>query len=525
MVSRRDVLKGAAGLTAAVGLSGLPSRIPRLLHADGAPSVPSAGKRGGVLTIGLSDTETSETLNPATASVGSQYVLFELLFNTLTVVHYLDNWSITPGLAESWESNSALTKWQFKLRPGVTFHDGSPLTAEDVVWTVQQVLNPKVGSSAYARAAQTMTPKSVRAINSHTVAFDLIRSDSLLPALLARCQLSIIKKGTTNFRASNTVGTGPFKLKSWQPATSWEVERNPHYWESGLPYLDSVREVINTDTAALADGVLSGEFGLAGEIDFSAARDLATNPKVHVLKFTRGISRLIVMDCSHKPFSDPRVRLAFKLAMDRKSAIANVYDGLAQLTSDLVVPAGDPWYPHGLGVRPYDPAHAKKLLAQAGYRDGINLSLYTSSVYSGMSDLAVEFANSAQPAGITANIHEWAPATYWDQVWLVKNFYTTYWQSSFPPDDLWFMYAANGPFNEAKLHDPVFTQLFGKILSTSNRGKQVTYTQDALTVAANSWGHVIPGVVTSPWAASPRLKGVDGDPPIMRVRLKNAYFA
>jgi peptide/nickel transport system substrate-binding protein len=526
-VTREQLLKGALGLVATSSLGGLIAACGGSDSASkstaGTPAT-SSPRRGGTLTLALSDTAESERLDPATPSVATQYVLVGLVYNALTSIDY-QTWDLTPALAESWESSRGLRRWTFKLRSGVTFHDGSPLTAKDVVWSVRRVLDKSVGSSAYERARMTLRPDGLKAVDATTVSIDLIEPDSLLPLLLGRPEFAIVKDGTNDFTVATSIGTGPFKLKSWQAATSWEVERNPDYWESGLPYLDGVRQVSSSEPAALVQGVVAGDFGLAGEVDFASADRYKDDGSLQLLTFPRGISRVLVMDCSVKPFSDERVRTAFKLAMQRDIAIDSVYHGLADPTSDIVVPSGTDFYPPDLGVRPYDPEQAKSLLGQAGYPDGIDVELMTSQVVSGMSDLAVTYSQTAKAAGIRATIKQAAPETYWDKVWLTRPFYTTYWQSNFPPDSLWFMYGPNATYNEAKLKIDEFTDIFGQILRTDDKAAQIDLTQRAQAIAADKWGHIIPGVVRSPWLASTKLHGVQGDPTYHRVKLTKAYLS
>jgi peptide/nickel transport system substrate-binding protein len=525
-LTRRDLLRGATGLaaTGAVGslLAACGSSSSGTSAAAGTtPSGPI--HRGGTLSLALSDTEASETLDPATAAVSTQFVLAGLLFNTLIASDPTD-WSLHPSLAESWDANHDYTEYQIKLRKGVEFHNGKPLTANDVVWSIERQLNPKVASAAAVRAKMSLTPNSAKAVDASTVHIKLTRSDSQLPYLLARPFLSIVPAGQTKFTPTTTIGTGPFKLDAWQAATSWKVSRNPNYWESGLPYLDAIDMVVNTESAARLEGVVTGQFQLVEEVDYSTARQSESNGSLRILPFAKGISRLIVMDCSVKPFVDPRVRLAFKMAMNRNTAVSAVYADYAVPTSDLPIPPDDPYYPKGLGVRKYDPEHAKHLLAQAGYPDGIDAQMFTSSVVSGMPELAVTFAQSAAPAGIRVKTSQWAASTYWDQVWTVKPFYTTYWETPYPPDYLWYVYGPHAAYNEAKLKLNQVTQAYDQIMRTGDRDKQITITQNVYGMLANVWGHVIPGNTKSPWVSSPKLNGVIGDQPAFRVELTRAYL-
>ena len=521
-LTRRDLVKGATGLVAAGALgSTLESLGGTALGAQTAASA-VAPRRGGTLALALTDTAASETLDPATAAVSTQFVLGGLLFNTLLTADSAD-WSLHPSLAESWEANHNFTRYQFKLRRGVHFHNGAPLTAADVVWSIERQLDPKVKSAAAVRAKMSLAPGSARASGPDTVIVNLTRPDSQLPYLLARPFLAIVPHGLTAFTPSTTVGTGPFKLDTWQAATSWKVSRNPHYWESGLPYLDGIDMVVNSESAARLEGVVTGQFDLVEEVDYSSAKASLSNGSIRVLPFTKGISRVIVMDCSVKPFSDPNVRLAFKLAMNRQLAVNAVYSGFAVPTSDLPLPPTDPYYPPGLGVRAYDPQRAKHLLAKAGYASGIDVEMFTSTVVSAMPELAVTYAQTAAAAGIRVKTTQWAPATYWDQVWLVKPLYTTYWETPYPPDYLWYVYGAHAAYNEAKLTLPQVAKTYDSIMRTGDKARQIQLTQSVYRLLADVWGHIIPGDTKSPWVSTPRVYGVTGDQPATRVQLTRAF--
>lgn len=522
-LTRRDILKGAGGLAAATTLGPVLAACGGSSSPSSASASPAAATRGGTLNLALTDTEASETLDPATAAVSTQFVLAGLLFNTLISADYRD-WSLHPSLAESWDANKDFTQYQIKLRKGVEFHNGKPLTADDVVWSIERQLNPKVASAAAVRAKMSLAPNSAKAQGTDTVIVNLTRSDSQLPYLLARPFLAIVPNGQTKFTPTTTIGTGPFKLDAWQAATSWKVSRNANYWESGLPYLDGINMVVNSNSAGRLEGVVTGQFDLAEEIDYSSAKASLGNSAIRVLQFDKGISRVIVMDCSVKPFTDPRVRLAFKLAMNRQQAIHDVYADFAVPTSDLPLPPTDPYYPPGLGVRPYDPEQAKHLLSQAGYPNGIDIKMYTSTVVSAMPELAVTYGQGANAAGIRVNITQWAPATYWDQVWLVKPFYTTYWETPYPPDYLWYVYGPTAAYNEAKLKLDQVTQTYNQIMRTGDKATQIKLTQDVYGLLANDWGHVIPGNTKSPWVSSPKVHGVEGDQPSFRVKLTQAYL-
>lgn len=519
-ITRRTVLRGAA-IVAAAGAVGVS------LNACASSESSSPGgakpKRGGTLQLALADTQASETLDPATLDFATEYVLTGALYNTL-IKERVTDWSLRPHLAESWESNSDFTRYQIKLRKGVAFHNGKPLDAEDVVWSIQRHFDPKVGSTVAPRLKMSMAPDSVKAAGPDTVIIDLNRPDSQLPHLLANAKLSIVAANQDKFTVETVNGTGPFKLDSWRAATNWSISRNDQYWETGLPYLDGVNMSVNQNSASRFQGVLTGQFGLAEEIDYSSAAKFLDSSDIKVLRFTRGTSRTLVMDGTVKPFNDPRVRLAFKYATDRKEILSAVYSGFAEPTSDLFIPPDDPYYPSDLGVRPYDPARAKSLLREAGYPDGLSVTLHTSTAVTSMVQLAETFSQSAEAAGIRVKIVQSDAPTYWDQVWLQKPFYTSYWQTFYPPDAFWYADAPDAPYNESKLKDRRVTRTLDQIMRTDDQAKQIRLSQDMFAIIAEEFGHIVPANIQSPWVSSPKVHGVEGDQPHFRALLTRAYM-
>ena len=470
-VSRREVLAGAGTLAfSALALSACQGSSP------GTSGQASGGtpRRGGVLTFAANAASTSEKLDPQQASGPSGYLRNASVFDTLTAVRSA-GWQLEPRLAESWEPSSDLTSWRFTLRKGVTFHDGRPLTAKDVVWTFRRVLDQKVGSGAYSRFARTMTPEGLTATDSSTVTITLKSPDSLLPYAFADPHTSIVKDGQTTFNAATCIGTGPYKLVSWRPGQSLELTRNPHYWDSELPYLDGIRRVDATEEATATQGVLSGDYDVAEAVSYAAAAQLGTSPKAQLIRLRNVTSLVIVMDTTQAPFNDLRVRQACKLAVDRKVVLNTVFAGFGDVTNDLMLPPSDAFYPDGLGTGSYDPDQAKSLLAAAGHPGGLDLDLLTYGTYT---PLAVAYADTAKAAGIRAKVQQGNPDTFFDVVYLHDKFYTSDWQQFFPPDLLWYAYGSDATYNESKLKLTQIDELYNKALATTDPAQQKTYVKE-----------------------------------------------
>jgi len=506
-MTRRDLLKVAAGTAAGMSVLGLAA-----CGGDegggtqqGGSGAQGAPKRGGVMQIAISDTGgPKESLDPAVQTNVNDGIYTDLLYDSLTVAD--ENFQVHPVLAESWESNADVTEWTFKLRQGVTWHDGKPFTSKDAAYSIRRQLDEKLGSGIYERLSSSLDKGGIQTPDDNTLVLKLKRADSLIPLTLSARQGRLVQEGTTDF--SKGIGTGPFMLKSFTPARSWELQRNPNYWERGVPYLDGVRGVIITEQSTKVQSVLSGQSHVSDNIDFSAAATVKGNPNVQLMEFKNATYLLVAMDSTKPPFDKPEVRMALKLAVDRERVIQAAYQGYGTPTSDVPVPSDDPYFPQDLGVREQDIDQARQLLADAGYPDGIDVELITSQAYGAMVDLAVAYAQVVEEAGIRVKIKQWPADTFWDQVWLVKPMYTSYYTRRHPNEALSITYTSNAPWNESKLKSKELDDLVAKGLATTDEEEQKQLYGDALEIVANEAGTAIPAFINRLHVAKKNAQGI-----------------
>jgi peptide/nickel transport system substrate-binding protein len=414
---------------------------------------------------------------------------------------------VTPTLATEWTANADATEWTFKLRPNVTFHDGSPFTSKDVAFSIGRLLDESLGSGIYSRLQPSLEKSGIQTPDDLTVVFKLKKSDSLLPLALGARHAHIVKDGTTEFTERTAIGTGPFQIQSFSPAQSWSATKYANYWDKGKPYLDGVRGVVIGEQSTKVQSVTSGQSHIADPINFSAASTVQSSGAADILEFKASTYLLIAMDQRKPPFDNNDVVMAIKLAVDRERLMNAVYQGYGTLTGDVPAPIDDPYYPPSVGERPQDIEQAKQLLAGAGHPDGIDLELITSDSYGGMVDLAVTFAQVVEPAGIRVKINQWSPDTYWDQVWLVKPMYVSYYTRRHPNDILAVTYASNAPWNECKKKNPTLDDLLSQGLATADEQEQIGIYQQALEVVANEHGTSIPAFASKLWVKKKNVRG------------------
>jgi peptide/nickel transport system substrate-binding protein len=392
-VSRRRFLVG--GLTAAGGLA-LASLTPTgLLDPLGAVAASAAPKTGGRLTIG-SLGSTTDTLDPNKLSSNTDLQRMFNIYDTLTYFAH-DKFTLEYGVAESIELTQGATVATIRLRPGVTFHNGKSLTADDLLYTFNRILNPK-SPGAGAGSIKSVDLKAMTKLDSRTVRLKLNFADAIFAERFYVPQTSVIPEG---FDPTKPVGTGPFMFKSFTPGTRSDFVRNPHYWISGQPHLDELVVVDFPDDTSQINALLSGQVDAIDSVPLNQVSSVQSHSNLKVLDANGGYYQPIVMNVASAPFTDVRVRQAFRLLVDRQQMVEIAYNGYAALGNDMPCQT-DPAYPK-LPQRQQDIAQAKSLLKAAGHSD-LSIQMVTADEDYGLVSGAQVFAQNAKAAGVKVNL-------------------------------------------------------------------------------------------------------------------------
>ena len=420
-LSRRQLLGTGAGLAGGLLLAACGGSLNSPVGGGKSSSATAAGalaqlpggtpKRGGTFTVGVISGGQEENLFPGT-SVGTpdfvrDYNLYNLLF-------YLgkDVTPLVPGLALSAESNADASVWVFKLRPGVTWHDGKPFTADDVVYNFQTVWsNPNLDFSSGFLTGM-IDFKNVKKLDSLTVQVPLAMPAAQFPTIFAYFDFPVVQEGATvKSAATNPVGTGPFKFESFTPGSRSVFTANKNYWESGLPYVDQlVVDSSFTDTDSLFNALLDGSINLFPSLPLVTARSQLTAKQVQILASPFAAqSYMFCMRVDKGPFADNRVREAFKYLVDRQAMIDAAWAGFGSVAYDLLAP-GTEYYASDL-VRQYDPDKARSLFKQAGVL-GDTFTLPTCDFLPGMVESSTVLASQAAATGVKVVVNTESAATY-----------------------------------------------------------------------------------------------------------------
>jgi peptide/nickel transport system substrate-binding protein len=452
-LSRRALL--AAGVAAAA--------CPTMAQAQPAPT------RGGVLRLSVD--QAVGVLNPLLTRVNPEYLVAELLYSGLT--RLAPDMSAIPDLATAWTPNDDLTQWVFTLRTGLTFHDGSPCTAADVVASFTAIMDPRTASAGRTNIGPV---DKVEAIDALNVRFTLKSPYADLPVSLAYTNAKIIPAaiatGDLTQLARKANGTGPFKLVSYEPDRQIVVARNAAYYDSPRPYLDRIEVLVYPDPTAEASAMISGDTDLMSNAAASEFARLSSSKGVVPLRVAAGQFLNINMGCDQKPFSDIRVRQALALTVDREAMVGFVAQGYGTPGNDSPMNAAYHFYQAQPQRKP-DLARAKQLLAEAGYPNGIDLTMIASDTPGTRTQLAIATREMAKPAGFRINVQTMPHATYLDQVWKKGSFYVGFYNMQATADAIFaLLYTSNAAWNETRWNNKEFDALVAEGHGTADEAKR-----------------------------------------------------
>lgn len=406
-LKRRHVLMGLAATTV----------LPSISFAQSGQPV-----TGG--TIKISHSTRIATLNPLTLSGPAEYPCIDMVYSRLTRIGF--DSQPHPDLAESWEASPDATEFTFKLRAGVTFHDGSPLTADDVVATYEAILNPDIPAAATSVLDMIET---VEAIDDLTVRFTLKAPFADLPFSTAHANACILSRAALDDLTgleTQVNGTGPFKLETYDSARIVRMVKNENYFVAGRPYLDAVEMMLFPDLAAETANFLSGTTDVMLTVQQADFERIAGSPEIEGQRVSSGRYVCVVMRQDAEPWNDVRVRKALAKAVDRGLLVDILLEGLGRPANDSIV-APELQYATDKPEIAYDPEGARALLAEAGYPDGISVTLVASDRPAIRSQTAIVMQQTAAAAGFNLEIQTMPHDTYLANVWMKGPFYIGYW--------------------------------------------------------------------------------------------------
>jgi peptide/nickel transport system substrate-binding protein len=431
-----------------------------------------------------------QSMDPADMHSGDDAYHTFAVYNRLVDID--DNFKVIPELATEWSSSPDGLTWTFKLRDGVKFHSGKPFSSADVVYTFKRLLDEKTGSGARA-VLEFLDPDGIKAPDPKTVTFTTKKPVVELPVLITNKFTNIVPEGATHDQLRlHEDGTGPFMQEQFEPNAPVRILRkNPNYWNAGQPKAECLKITVAQEAVAAVSAMKAGQVDLMLNVDPSVIPTLKDDPSVTLLETGASNSMTISMWIDTKPFDDIKVRQALKAVVDRQAMVDTVLLGFGEAAADNPVPVSNP-ASFVKEAPKQDIELAKKLLAEAGHKDGLKFDLYTAEGVPGMVRMAQVYAEMAKPAGIDINVIVTPAESYWDDVWLKKPILTSAWSMRPPGEGLAVAYVQTAKWKETHWERPDYDAMLQKANTTVDAAERTKLFQQTGELLAKEGGLILP---------------------------------
>jgi len=447
--------------------------------------IASAQEEDDNVVLRVGNTQTFDTLNPTAGFNVNEYEVWNLQYATLTD-KAADDFAAIPGLAESWESSNGGLTYTYTLREGLTWSDGEPLTAEDIVWTVNTSRDQ--GWVNHVSTTQNLTAV---VIDDRTVEITSSVPDPKLPTMDVYIlpkhiweEVATDGEAVTSYEAVDGVGSGPFTVAEFPNEQLVRMVANDNYW-GGRPAVDEIIFQIYTNPDAMVAALTQGEMDAIYQLPAASVADLETEPNVEVVVgFQGGFEEIAINGGAaegqpHPALLDLEVRRAINFAIDKEAVIEDLYAGLA-LPATTISPGADlKWVPDIPEDEQftYDPDRANQILDDAGYLDtdgdgirempdGSNPIVLRHAVHTG-EDLAIPIADLLtgwmEQIGIGVELSSYDGDQLFEVI--IEGDYDTFYWNWVPfvdPDPMlsYFTEAEVGNYNDANWTDPRYEELY-----------------------------------------------------------------
>ena len=458
-------------------------------------------RRGGNLKLGLTGGSSSDTLDPHKSLTYIDTSRLQSLYQPLVQLNAQAQ--VEYVLAESITAHQgSLSEWVIRLRPGVTFHDGKDFTAADVIFTFQRIFS---NSFTGKFGLGPIDMKGTKALDKLTVLVMLTKPFASFAEQLAAFWYNLYI-APTGFNPAKPVGTGAFTYQSFTPGQRSVFKRNPHYWKSGLPYVDTLTIIDFSDNTTLQDALSTGVIQGAGALDGPQIASLATTSGIKTVVSKSGEIIPFTMRVDQPPFNDVNVRQALRLLVDRPQLIDSALDGYGVVANDIFSPY-DPDFDHSL-VRPAqgDIRQAKFLLKKAG-QEGLTVSLTTSPVATGTVAMATVLAAQAKAAGVTIKLNNVPSGVFFGPNYLkwavAQDYYNYYPYLAQVAESM----LTGSPFNETHTNNAHYTSLYNQANATADLSLRKELLHEMQTFDFNEGGYIIPAFIDVLDAYSDKVTG------------------
>lgn len=431
--SRREFMVGAVAL-------GMTATAASSMWNKAQAATP---KKGGHMKAGLNDSNTTDSLDPASFNATTMIAISRAFRDSLVEVG--QDQSAAPGLAESWEASADAKSWRFKLRKGVTFTNGKSFTTEDVINSINVHRGEKSKSGAKGVFAGIT---DVKADGKDVVVVSLKDANANLPFLMTDYHMNIVPTKDGKADVTSKDGTGCYKLKEFEPGVRAALELNPDRWQQDFGFVDSCELTTILDDTARQSALISKNVQVINRPALKTIHLLERVPHARVVAVKSNLAFTHPMRMDTAPFDNADFRMALKLALPREDFIKKVLYGYGSIGNDQ--PLGPQFASYDPNLKtPYDLDKARSLLKKAGM-EGTAFKMHSSdTAYGGALDAAQLFADSFSKIGLKMEVVREPKDGYWNDVWNKKPFCSCYWGAR-PVEDmiLSIAYTSESPWND-----------------------------------------------------------------------------
>ena len=473
-VTRRDALKLAM-------VTGVSLTAAEHLLTDGKAVLAATPKKGGSVRMASNLHGPDDQLDPILFTSTIDYTRGRATYNSL--VQHANDLTPQPELATSFEPNANATEWTFKLREGVTWHDGSKFTADDAVYSMNRHLGENTTSVINSVLKSV---KEFKKVGPYEMKAVLHSPNADLPTLMGLFQTKIVKEGSTG----GGIGTGPYILDSFQPGVKSVHSRNNNYWRDGAN-LDAIEITAITDPVARVNALISGDMQMVTQIDPNAFRQVESADNVTLLSTPAALQLGICCLKNSEPGSSDDFVKGMQYIQDRERIVKRVLKGKGSLGNDTPIS-----FAHGkdfcseLPQREYDPDKAKFHFKKSGYSSA---ELFVAPVTSGVEDMCLTAQANCAKIGFDLKLKKVPTDGYWGAVWMKEPLNVVTWNMRPTANSqMAIQFGPGGNWNDTFWNNDRMGELLSLSLAETDPVKRHDMYCEMQTLIHNGSGMVIP---------------------------------
>ncbi len=459
-----------------------------------------AQSRGGHVRYGVRGGSTTDTLNPVTFTNTFMRTMAYGYCNTLAEIDGNNN--LQPELLESWEGSNGAKSWVFRVRKGITFHNGKSFNADDVIASIRH----HMGEDSKSGNKQLLAPiTEMKRDDDHTIRFELDAGNADFPTIFSDYRMMILPAKDGGVDTSG-IGTGGYIVKDFEPGVRATLERNPNYWRSDRAFFESADIVAMADATSRQNALMTGAVDVIDQVDLKTVNLMKGRDDVSVLSTKGGLHYTYAMNTTLSPFDNNDIRLALKYGVDRQSLLQKVLRGYGSVGNDHPISPTMTYHAGDIEQHAFDPDKARFHLKQAGM-SSLDLSLSVSDgLYPGAVDGVTIYKENLAPVGINLDVVREPSDGYFSNVWLKKPFVASYWGAR-PTADIMFSsgYSSSAKWNETFWKNERFDELLVAARTELDESRRAEMYREMQVIVRDDGGAVVPLFADNVFATSNKI--------------------